>query len=130
MKIFTAIATALIGALAALAALSSPDSTYGKWPVMLLATTAASLLALIYFSVYGWLRKDRYILGAILFLLLDAGIKLALLPSEAHAFGLFWGVVITVSGSGLPLLLFGATRIAYVAVSTRSNPFALPEKTI
>ena len=129
MKIFTAIVVALIAVLITLAALSKPDSTYGQWPVLMLATSAASLLVLAYFAVYGWLRRDMFILGAILFLALDAGIKLAMLPSRTNTFGIFWGVVITLSGSGLSLLVFGVIRIAYVAVSTRSNPSILPAKT-
>ena len=129
MKIFTAIVVALIAVLITLAALSKPDSTCGQWPVLMLTTTAASLLVLAYFAVYGWLRRDMFILGAILFLALDAGIKVAMLPSRTNAFGIFWGVVITLSGSGLSLLVFGVGRIAYAAISTRSNPFTLPAKT-
>ena len=128
MKIFTAIVVALIVALLALAALSPPDSAYGKWPVLMQATTAASLLVMVYFAAYGWLRRDKYIMGAMLFLLLDAGIKLAMLPSRTNAFGLFWAVLITLTGSGLTLLGFGVIRIAYIAISTRSNPFNLPTK--
>ena len=71
-----------IGPFITLAALSKSDSTYGQWPVLMLATSASSLLVLAYFAVYGLLRRDIYILGAILFLALDAGIKLALLPSS------------------------------------------------
>ena len=128
MKILTAIVIALIVALLALAALSSPDSLYGKWPVLMQATTAASLLVMIYFAVYGWLRRDKYIMGATLFLLLDAGIKLAMLPGNTNTFGLFWGVLIALTGSGLTLLAFGVIRIAFIAISTRSNPFTLPAK--
>ena len=128
MKIFTAIVIALIVALLALAALSTPDSAYGKWPVLMQATTAASLLVMIYFATYGWLRRDKYIMGAMLFLLLDAGIKLAMLPGKTNTFGLFWGVLITLTGSGLTLMAFGVIRIAYIALSKRCNPFNVPAK--
>ena len=128
MKIFTVIVVALIVALLALAALSPPDSAYGKWPVLMQATTAASLLVMVYFAAFGWLRRDKYIMGAMLFLLLDAGIKLAMLPSRTNAFGLLWGVLITLTGSGLTLLAFGVIRIVYIAISTRSNPFNVPRK--
>ena len=92
------------------------------------ATTAASLLVMVYFAAFGWLRRDKYIMGAMLFLLLDAGIKLAMLPSRTNAFGLLWGVLITLTGSGLTLLAFGVIRIVYIAISTRSNPFNVPRK--
>ncbi len=38
MKIFTTIVVALIVVLITLAALSKSDSTYGQWPVLMLAT--------------------------------------------------------------------------------------------
>lgn len=129
MKIFTAIVVALITGLFILAALSEPDSAYGQWPVLMLATTASSLLVLAYFAIYAWLRKDRYILGAILFLTLDAGIKAVMLPGSTNPFGIFWSVVIILSGFGLPLLIFGIIRMTYVAVSTRTNPFSRPANT-
>jgi hypothetical protein len=129
MKIFTAIVIALIVALVTtFAALSTADTTYGGWPAYILAINAASLLVLAYFSVYGWLRKDKYILGSILFLLIDAGLKLAMLP-KTNSFSIFWGVAITLSGYGFSILAFGVIRIAYIAISTRSNPFNLPAKT-
>ena len=128
MKLFTAIVIVLIVALLAPAALSTPDPSYGKWPVLMQATTAASLLVMVYFAVYGWLRKDKYIMGAMMFLLMDAGFKLAMLHGNTNTFGLFWGVLISLSGSGLTLLAFGVIRIIYIAISTRSNPFNLPAK--
>ncbi len=128
MKIFTAIIFALIVALVVFGSLYSGDTTYGKWPIYILAINAGSLLVLAYFSIYGWLRRDKYILGSILFLLLDAGIKLAMLP-KTSTFGIFWGIAITLSGYGFSLLAFGLIRIVYIAISTRTNPFNLPAKT-
>ena len=122
MKTFTVLVVILIGVLVALAALSAPDSAYGKWPAAMAATTAASLLLLVYFAAYGWLRKDRYLLGAVLFVLLDAALKLARLPGHTNAFGLFWGIAIVLGGSGLTLLVFGVLRLACRAVWAHANP--------
>ena len=128
MKTFTVVVVILIGVLFALAAFAAPDSTYGKGPAVLAATAAASLLVLVYFTTYGWLRKDPYVLGALMFLALDAGIKLVRLSVAANSFGFVWGVAIVLGGAALPLAIFGALRIAYVGLSTRTDPFDRPAK--
>ena len=92
------------------------------------AATAASLLVLAYFTTYGWLRKDPYVLGALMFLALDAGIKLVRLSVAANSFGFVWGVAIVLGNAALPLAIFGALRIAYVGLSTRTDPFDRPAK--
>ena len=128
MKTFTVVVVILIGVLFALAAFAAPDSTYGKGPAVLAATAAASLLVLVYFTTYGWLRKDPYVLGALMFLALDAGIKLVRLSVAANSFGFVWGVAIVLGNAALPLAIFGALRLAYVGLSTRANPFGRPAK--
>ena len=128
MKTFTVVVVILIGVLFALAAFAAPDSTYGKGPAVLAATAAASLLVLVYFTTYSWLRKDPYVLGALMFLALDAGIKLVRLSVAANSFGFVWGVAIVLGGAALPLAIFGALRIAYVGLSTRTDPFDRPAK--
>ena len=128
MKTFTVVVVILIGVLFALAAFAAPDSTYGKGPAVLAATAAASLLVLVYFTMYGWLRKDPYVLGALMFLALEAGIKLVRLLVAANSFGFVWGVAIVLGGAALPLAIFGALRIAYVGLSTRTDPFDRPAK--
>ena len=125
MKLFTTIIAAIIGVLLTLAALSTPDPSYGKWPFVMLATTASSLLVTIYFAAYGWLRRDKYIMGAMLYILVDAGFKLALLPNSTNAFGRSWAFMIALSGPGLPLLIFGVIRILYIGITTRTNPLKL-----
>ena len=128
MKTFTVVVVILIGVLFALAAFAAPDSTYGKGPAVLAATAAASLLVLVYFTTYGWLRKDPYVLGALMFLALDPGIKLVRLSVAANSFGFVWGLAIVLGGAALPLAIFGALRIAYVGLSTRTDPFDRPAK--
>ena len=128
MKAFTALVVILIGILFALAAFAAPDSTYGRGPVVMAAAAAASLLVLAYFTTYGWLRKDPYVLGALMFLALDAGIKLVRLSVAANSFGFVWGVAIVLGNAALPLAIFGALRLAYVGLSTRANPFGRPAK--
>ncbi len=128
MKTFTVVVVILIGVLFALAAFAAPDPTYGKGPAVLAAAAAASLLVLVYFTTYGWFRKDPYVLGALMFLALDAGIKLVRLSVAANSFGFVWGVAIVLGGAALPLAIFGALRIAYVGLSTRTDPFDRPAK--
>ena len=128
MKTFTVLIVILIGGLLAAAALSAPASTDGKGPPVMAAAAAASVLVLVYFTTYGWLRKDPYVLGALMFLALEAGIKLVRLLVAANSFGFVWGVAIVLGGAALPLAIFGALRIAYVGLSTRTDPFDRPAK--
>jgi hypothetical protein len=128
MKIFTIIVLALIVVMFVLAGLSEAEHGYGKLGAFSSAATYSSLLVVAYFVTYGYLRKDKYILGAILYSILSSSISLAKISRDTNAFGMAWSVLFIISLNGIYLLIFGVIRILIVAVITRANPFNLPPK--
>ena len=129
MKIFTIIVLALIVVMFVLAGLSEADPGYGKLGAFSSAATYSSLLVIVYFVTYSYLRKDKYIMGAILYSILQSSISLARISPSTNAFGMAWSVLFTISLNGIYLLIFGVIRILIVAVKTRSNPLNPPLKT-
>ena len=129
MKIFTVIVLALIVVMFVLAGLSEADPGYGKTGAFASAATYSSLLVVAYYVTYGYLRKDKYILGAIMYSILSSSISLSQISRDTNAFGMAWSVLLTISLNGIYLLIFGVIRILFVAVKTRSNPLTPPKKT-
>ena len=129
MKIFTIIVLVLIAVMLVLAGLSEAEHGYGKMGAFASAATYSSLLAVVYFAAYGYLRKDKYILGAVIYSILQSSISLARISPSTNAFGMAWSILLTISLNGIYLLIFGVIRILFVAVYTRSNPLTPPMKT-
>lgn len=127
MKIFTIIVLALIVVMFVLAGLSEADPGYGKMGAFSSAATYSSLLVYAYFVTYGFLRKDKYIMGAILYSILSSSISLARISRDTNAFGMAWGVLFIISLNGIYLLIFGVIRILIVAAITRANPLNRPQ---
>ena len=130
MKIFTIIVLVLIVAMFVIAGITEDNPGYGKYPAILQATTISSLLAMAYFTIYGFLRKDKYILGAIMFSVLQSGFLVLKLQINIIQFGMLWGILISISANGVVLCLLGILRMIYVAVKTRSNPLNVPVNTL
>ncbi len=127
MKILTIIVVGLVVTMFVIAGLSESAPGYGKYPAIFLAATTSSLLGMAYFTIYGILRKDKYILGAIMFSALQSAYVLFLrLPADTNPFGMMWAIMITLSANGAVLYTLGILRMAFVAVSTRSNPLSAP----
>ena len=127
MKIFTIIVLVLIAAMLVLAGLSEADPGYGKLGAFASASTYSSLLVVVYFVTYGYLRKDKYILGAIMYSILSSSMSLARISPSTNAFGMAWSVLFIISLNGLYLLIFGVIRILIVAAITRANPLNRPK---
>ena len=127
MKIFTIIVLVLITAMLVLAGLSKAELGYGKLGAFSSAATYFSLLVLVYFATYGYLRKDKYILGAIMYSILSSSISLARISRDTNAFGMAWSVLFIISLNGVYLLIFGVVRILIMAAITRANPLNRPQ---
>ena len=127
MKIFTIIVLVLIVAMFVIAGITEDNPGYGKYPAILQATTISSLLAMAYFTIYGFLRKDKYILGAIMYSILSSSISLARISRDTNAFGMAWSVLFIISLNGVYLLIFGVVRILIMAAITRANPLNRPQ---
>ena len=130
MKIFSIIVLVLIAAMLVIAGLSEAEPGYGKVPAIFQAVTISSLLAMAYFTIYGFLRNDKYILGAIMFSVLQSGYLILRLQANTNQFGMIWGIMISISANGVVLCILGVLRMIYVAVKTRSNPLNAPVNTL
>jgi len=122
MKTITFIVIILIVTAFALATFSSGDPNYGKLPGFMLAVLFSALLVFPYLLTYGIIRKDVYILSAVVVVLLVTTLTIIKISADSNSFGIFWGGIIVITLFGIPLSVFGVSRIIYK--STRKTPSA------